>query len=276
MSKFYSNQKKNISTRFTSVDEFSFCKELGRGGYSTVYLVRHLRTGRKYALKCAMKFKKGKDRSRKTLQEIEVLSQFNHSSIIRLSGWFEDEDTIYLVLQYIPGRDLSKFFKNTLPSKHTVKNIIFQIVESLQYCHEKGVIHRDMKLENILINKKLQIKLTDFGLCVLKEEVDDVFYDEVGTARYTSPELLSGNGYNESIDVWGVGIIMFMLLTGKYPFNGSKRRSIFRRIKNNFIDYSEYDFRSEEIHLLKRLLCKKPRYRIKLDDIKKHPWFKDI
>ena len=124
MSRFYSNRTQKLSERFTHVNEFEFCKELGRGGYSTVYLVKHERTGRKYALKCAMKYKKGKDRTRKTLQEIEVLSGFKNRSIIRLSGWFEDDETIYLVLQYIPGRDLSKFFKNTLPSKETVKTII--------------------------------------------------------------------------------------------------------------------------------------------------------
>jgi len=248
--------------------------ELGKGGYSVVYLARHKRSGKKYALKCAMKFKKGKDRSDRTRQEIEVLSSINHRGIIKLSGWFENRDNIYLVLQYVSGRDLSKYYRQDLPSKAEAAKIILQVVEALKHCHQNGIIHRDMKLENILIDNRLRIKLTDFGLCAIKDSDDDYFYDELGTARYTSPELLEGDGYNEMVDVWGIGIILFMLLTGKYPFDGSKRKSIFRRIRKKNIDYSKYNLQYEEIHLLKRLLCKNPRYRIKLEDIPNHTWFK--
>ena len=119
----------------------------------------------------------------------------------------------------------------------------------------------------------MDIKLTDFGLCAIRENRKEYFYDEVGTARYTAPELLSGEGYDESIDVWGIGIILFLLLTGKYPFNGSKRKSIFRRIRERRIDYDKYNLDEDEVHLLKRLLCKNPRYRIQLDDIVDAPWF---
>ena len=119
----------------------------------------------------------------------------------------------------------------------------------------------------------MDIKLTDFGLCAIREHRHHHFYDEVGTARYTAPELLNGNGYGESVDVWGIGIILFLLLTGKYPFDGSKRKSIFRRIRKKHIDYEKYNLLEDEIHLLKRLLCKNPRYRIKLDDITETSWF---
>lgn len=120
----------------------------------------------------------------------------------------------------------------------------------------------------------MRVKLTDFGLCGIQSRDDGYFYDEVGTARYTAPELLEKEGYNESVDVWGIGIILFMLLTGRYPFDGSKRKSIFRRIRNKHVDYSRYNLSKEEVHLLKRLLCKNPRYRIQLEDIPNHQWFK--
>ena len=274
MSRFHSKSNRNRKQQFHSIDEFETIRELGKGGYSVVYLVRHIDTGKKYALKCAMKFKKGKDRSDRTRQEIDVLSDLSHRGVIGLRGWFEDEDTIYLVLQYVSGRDLSKFFKRDLPSRENAAKIILQVIEALKYCHRRGIIHRDMKLENILINSRMKTRLTDFGLCAIQTKDDQYFYDEVGTARYTAPELLERDGYNESVDVWGIGIIMFMLLTGKYPFDGSKRKSIFRRIRNKHIDYSRYDLSKDEIHLLKRLLCKNPRYRIQLDDIPKHQWFK--
>jgi len=274
MSRLHSKSDISLNEQFLGVDEFEIISELGKGGYSIVYLVRHKMSGDKYALKCAMKFNKGKDRSKRIRQEISVLEDLRHHGIIRLRGWFEDEENIYLVLEYITGRDLSKYFRQDLPDKKTTANIIHQIVRSLKYCHRKGIVHRDIKLENILIDSKMRIKLTDFGLCAIKSGDGDYFYDEVGTARYISPELLEEKGYNESVDVWGIGIILFMLLTGKYPFDGSKRKSIFRRILHKDIDYEKYHLTKDEIHLLKRLLCKNPRYRIQLDDISKHQWIK--
>lgn len=260
--------------RFKHQNEFEIIKQLGKGGYSIVYLVKHIETGRKYALKCATKYKNGKDRSKRTRKEIEILSKIKHKNIIRLKGWFEDEDTIYLVLEYVSCGDLSKYYKTFLPDKRELAKIMLQIIKALEYCHEKGIVHRDIKLENILISKRMRIKLTDFGLCEVKESHNTYFYDEVGTPRYTAPELLKRKGYNESVDVWGLGVIFFMLLTGMYPFDGSKKKSIFRRIMEKSINYSKYNFEKEEVHLLKRMLCKNPRYRIYLEDIPEHPWFK--
>lgn len=263
---------RHSNKRFSGVDEFDFISELGKGGYSVVYLVKHKETGRKYALKCAMKVKKGKDRSDRTRSEIKILSSLNHNRIIKLKGWFEDIDTIYLVLEYLSGGDLSKYFKKQLPSKEIAIKIMYQIIEAIQYCHQKGVLHRDIKLENILLDHNMNIKLTDFGLAVFKEK-NEYLYDEVGTARYTAPELLTGNGYNESIDVWGIGVILFLLITGVYPFDGSNRKNIFTRIVEKRLDFDKYDLTDDERHLLKRLLCKNPRYRIKLYDITDTPWF---
>lgn len=273
MSRSHPEKYRHNNREFSSIDDFEIIDKLGKGGYSVVYLVKHKSTGKKYALKCAMKFKKGKDRSERTRQEIEVLSDLRHRRIIRLKGWFEDDDNIYLVLQYLSGGDLSKYFRQDLPDKETTIKIMTQIINAVKYCHRKGIIHRDIKLDNILINKRMNIKLTDFGLCAIRSNNHEYFYDEVGTARYTAPELLSKEGYDESIDVWGIGVILFLLLTGKYPFDGSKRKSIFRRIRKKRLDYDKYNLEDDEVHLLKRLLCKNPRYRIQLDDITDAPWF---
>lgn len=273
MSKRNTRIYKKIHHNFSNINEFDIIRDIGKGGYSIVKLVKHKNTGKKYALKCAMKIRKNKDRTRKTRKEVEILYKMRHRNIIHLCGWFEDSTYVYMALEYVQGRDLSKFFKNELPKKHITKSIIKQVVRALLYCHKKGILHRDIKLENILIDHENKIKLTDFGLCRIKKYTDEYFNGVVGTARYIAPEILHNKDYNESIDVWGLGIVLFILLTGEYPFDGKKKETIFIRIKNNDIKYGNYDLTSTEIKLLKRLLCKDPRYRIQLEDITKHEWF---
>lgn len=259
--------------RFKSIDEFNILDVLGRGGYSVVHLVEHKKTGRKYALKCAARYKKGRDRSERTYTEIKVLQKLKHPNIIRLKGYFEDDETIYLVLEYISGKDCSKFFKRNLPTKMQVKTIIRQLVESVMYIHKQGIVHRDIKLENILIDKNFNIRLTDFGLCAIKETQYDMMHETLGTLRYTAPELIKGEGYNDSVDVWGIGVVLFMLLTGEYPFNGSNKTSIFRRIQEKRIHYSQYKLEKKELHLLKHLLQKDPEKRIEIEEILDEDFF---
>ena len=259
--------------RFSSIDEFTILEQIGKGGYSKVYLVEHKKTKRIYALKAADRMKKGKDRSERTLTEIRVLKKLKHTNIIRLKGSFTDADTVYLVLEYINGKDCSKFFKTELPSKDDVKYIIRQLVEAVIYCHSKGIVHRDIKLENILIDEKYRIKLTDFGLCAIKENEYEMLDSTLGTVRYTAPEMIHGEGYNESVDIWAIGVVLFMLLTGSYPYDASSRSDIFRRIKERSIHYSKYNLERKEVKLLKLLLEKDPNNRIEIEEILDHPFF---
>ena len=260
--------------RFKSVEEFNIIEKIGSGGYSYVMLVQNKKSGKKYALKCAAKFKKGKDRSSRTRTEIQVLEKLKHKNIIQLKGHFEDSEMIYLVLQYIPGRDCSKFFKHKLPSKLQTKSMMRQMIEAVTYLHKKGIVHRDIKLENILVDKHYNIKMIDFGLSAIKETEFDILHDTLGTLRYTAPELIKGEGYNESVDIWGLGVIFFMLLTGEFPFNGSSKTSIFRRIQEKTLHFSKYDLDKKEVYLLKSMLTKDPEKRIEIDDILSDPFFK--
>ena len=268
-----SNPKSSRSSRFSSIDEFIILEEIGKGGYSKVYLVENKKTKRRYALKQAMRYKKGKDKTERTMTEIKVLRKLKHPNIIRLKGWFEDEENIYLVLEYIPGKDCSKFFKHNLPTKSQLRKIMKQLIEALLYCHSRGIVHRDIKLENILIDDEFKIKLTDFGLCAIKNDEYEVLSGQMGTVRYTAPEMLEGNGYNDSVDIWGIGVVLFMLLTGSYPYDGSDKQNIFQRIQTRNIHYSKYDLERKEVKLLRQLLQKDPEKRIEIEDILDQPFF---
>ncbi len=261
------------SPRFRSIEEFNIIEKIGSGGYSYVMLVQNKKSGKRYALKCAAKYKKGKDRSARTRTEIEVLEKLNHKNVIQLKGHFEDDEMIYLVLQYIPGKDCSKFFKHKLPSRTHAKHMMRQMVEAVIYIHSKGIVHRDIKLENILVDKHYNIKMIDFGLAAIKETEFDLLHDTLGTLRYTAPELIKGDGYNESVDIWGLGVIFFMLLTGEFPFNGSSKPSIFRRIQEKTLHFSKYDLDKKEVHLLRSMLAKDPEKRIEIEDILSDPFF---
>jgi len=258
---------------FKNIEEFLIIEELGHGGYSNVYLAEHKKTGKRYALKCAFKYKKGKNKSKRTYMEIKVLQKLKHKNIISLKGWFEDDETIYLVLEFIKGKDLTKFFDNNPPSKEQIKFIFRQLIEAVLYIHNKRVIHRDLKLENVLIDEDLNIKLTDFGLCTIKKDEFSLFSTKLGTVRYSSPEMLMEDDYNESVDLWAIGIILFKLLTGKYPFDGSTKSKIFKRIQYKKIHWSKYYLERKEESLLRKLLKKDPYQRIEIEEILHHPYF---
>lgn len=260
--------------KFKNIEEFTILEELGRGGYSNVYLAQHKETGKKYALKAAFKYKKGKDKTKRTYMEIKVLQKLHHKHIVKFFDWFYDDDTIYLVLEHIQGKDITKFFSGKTVNKENIKKIFTQLVKAVLYIHEKNIIHRDLKLENILIDEDYQIKLTDFGLCTVKQDEYSFYETKLGTCRYTSPEMLIEDEYNESVDIWSLGVILFKLLTGKYPFDGSTRSKIFKRIKHKKIYWSKYYFDKNEESLLRKLLKKDPFNRIEIEDILSHPYFK--
>ena len=272
-------EPKKKEPRFNSLNEFTILDEIEKGGYSKVYLVENKKTKRQYALKACFRLKKGKDRSERTRTEIKILKKLKHQNIIRLKGWFEDDDNIYLVLEYIRGKDCSKFFRHNLPTKSQVRSIIKQLVETIIFCHSKGIVHRDLKLENVLVDENYNIKLIDFGLAAIKTNQFDMLSGTMGTVRYTSPEMIEGKGYNDSIDVWGIGVILFALLTGSYPFDTSNKENtkqvIFQRICERKIHYSKYNLEKNEVKLLKMLLEKNPEERIEIEHILKQPFFNE-
>lgn len=270
----YTSNTKNFNT----VDEFRTIKQLGKGGYSTVYLVEHLKTKSQYALKCADKYKNNKNRSHRIYTEIQALEYLDHPNIVRLEGWFEDEEKIYLVLEYKKGKDLNYFFRNYFPCHKDAVIIIRQLIEAVRYCHDMGVIHRDIKMDNLLIDKTLECKLTDFGLCTVRENENEVYYSQVGTVRYTAPEMLNRKGYDESVDVWGVGIVIFVMLSDKFPFEShlkgdKKKDDIFRKIRYEEVEWERFNFDSQTQDLLSKILIKNPNERLTLDEILEHPWF---
>lgn len=231
-------------------------------------------------------------------REITILFALQHDHIVRLYDVFEEPEKksinssgeahiepekLYLVMELVEGGDLMDHIRERhaevgMP-EHEAKYVFIQLVDALQYIHSKGVIHRDLKPENILINKKaskpgfLDVKVSDFGHSKL---LDDGSFAETkcGTPMFCAPEVNSGTGYDWRVDLWSLGGVLYVMLEGRYPFDGSND-AIHRQIRQaafSFEDRSASNSNDDARKLICRLMTVTPTDRISLEECKKHPW----
>ena len=230
---------------------YEIIKKIGEGGYGKIYKVKNKESGDIRAMKQIMKSKIPD--IEKFQNEIKILSMVDHPNIVRLFEVIEDDKYFNLLQELCTGGELLSKVQKPLKEKEIAK-IFKQIMSAIAYCHEKGIVHRDMKLENILFATEKEdspIKIIDFGLSVLlgkkdinkeKESNDLKKYGykrmttKVGTVYYMSPEILKGN-YDEKCDIWACGVILYTLLSGYPPFNGQTDKDIY-----NMISQMKYDF----------------------------------
>jgi aurora kinase len=208
--------------------DFEVGASLGKGKFGCVYLARHLATNYICALKLITKAQCSNQAEEKlTRRELEVHQNLTHKNILKLLGWFHDEKSIYLVLEYAPGGSLFSRLKKQPKGRfdeRTAAGYIAQMAEALRYMHNKNIMHRDIKPENILLGLHHEIKLADFGYSVHSESG---FRSTVcGTLDYLSPEVAvimlkpgkSKEFYTKAIDQWSLGVLTYELLVGKPPF----------------------------------------------------------
>ncbi|KAM3144140.1 hypothetical protein pb186bvf_003904 [Paramecium bursaria] len=261
--------------------DYQIIKELGDGSFGKVYLIAM--NNQNYALKTIkiqnlLKWQKVEQAK----LELSIMYSLNHENIIKLHGHFEDEDYIYLLLDYIGGGDLFNLLKRqgTL-SENQVIHYIRQVVEAFIYLHSlpKPVIHRDIKPENILVDENNKVKLADFGSANSIQTIDGKRQTYTGTQPYMSPEMLDGNEYDQRLDIWSIGVLIYELLTNKSPFTGDsiqqmdeqKKKLLIQNIKQAQIIFP-VDFPPLAKDLVRKILKKEPSQRISLRDIRDHPW----
>ena len=230
---------------------YEIIKKIGEGGFGKIYKVKNKESGDIRAMKQIMKSKIPD--IEKFQNEIKILSMVDHPNIVRLFEVIEDDKYFNLLQELCTGGELLSKVQKPLKEKEIAK-IFKQIMSAIAYCHEKGIVHRDMKLENILFATEKEdspIKIIDFGLSVLlgkkdinkEKESNDIkkygykrMTTKVGTVYYISPEIIKGN-YDEKCDIWACGVILYTLLSGYPPFNGQSDKDIY-----NMISQVKYDF----------------------------------
>ena len=213
-------------------------------------------------------------------REIEVLKMCQHNNIIKLIDLFENSETYFIVLDYMQGKDLFDYIQKrgfSLPEQR-VQDLTYQIALGVKYLHEFGIVHRDLKLENIMMSDSSDQavpKIVDFGLAKIIGP-SNTASEPFGTLGYVAPEVLRKQPYTFSCDVWSIGCIIYALLSGSLPFDHeSQKETIRMTLEDKLVfDLACWDnVSSTAKDLVTKLLIKDPKQRISLDAAMAHPWF---
>lgn len=261
------------------IDDFKVGKHLGTGKFGTVYLAQEKRSKTIVTLKILRKEELEKEKVVQFVKrEVEIQAHLHHPHIIRLFGYFHDRTNIYLVLEYAEQGELfKKLDADKGFTESQAANYIIQLSQALEYMQRFGIIHRDLKLENILLSKNGQIKIGDFGWAV--QDPRPRRRTLCGTLDYLSPEMISNEPHTQMVDVWSLGIICYELIVGKPPFEelGSDERvsveKTYDRIKRVDVKFPKGISR-EARQFISKLLQRNPSERMKLSDIKNDVWIK--
>lgn len=259
------------ATDLKNVGNYSLGKLIGKGSFGKVYLASHkLSNGSKVVLKSAKK------NDANLAREIHHHRQFIHPHIARLYEVIVTEELVWLALEYCPGDELYNYLleKGALePSK--VQRIFTQLVGAVSYVHNKSCVHRDLKLENILLDKNGDVKLVDFGFTREYEGKSNYLQTWCGTVCYSAPEMLKGEKYaGEKVDVWSLGIILYALLVGELPFDDDDEMITKTKILKEEPKYPD-NFPPQAKELCQSLLSKRPILRPTLADILQNPWLSE-
>ena len=247
----------------------------GKGSFGEVYKVTHNETGKIYAIKVLDKNQiLEKNNTQLISREIEIMYKLNHPHVMNLINHFEDEDKIYLIMPYAGKGQLYKHLKRKGRfDERAASQYVLETMEAVSYLHSFNpkIVHRDIKPENLLFDDNLRIKLTDFGLATYLKE-GEYLTIRCGSNEYMAPEVLRGQKYDETCDIWAIGVLLFELLTGYTPFVGNDTSELISNIKKVKIKWPN-DFHPLAKNLISKILRLNPKERISLEEIKNHAWF---
>ena len=303
ISKYYNKYKKYPNT---SLQFYKYGRLIGQGAFGKVNLGLNILTGRIVAVKS---FNKNNaeltgDNMKKIKYETDLMKKLNHPNITKILEMFEDEKYFLIIMEYINGGNLFSFVKKRRKlSEKTAKFLFRQIILGIQYIHEQNIVHRDIKLENLLIDLNNNVKICDFGIGRKITSKKQLLFDQCGTLMYMAPEILLSTkekGYEGfPVDIWSAGISLYIMLSGTLPFNYKNKKngneedeneeneeeSISDKSKKNDDDNFELQYSivykepkhiekisDEARDLLKGLLNKDPKKRLTCEQILNHPW----
>ncbi|CAJ2657592.1 unnamed protein product [Trifolium pratense] len=258
-----------------SINDFEIGKPLGRGKFGRVYVAREIKSKYVIALKVIFKEQLEKYKIHHQLRrEMEIQISLKHPNILRLYGWFDDAEHVFLILEYAHNGELYKeLCKRGHFSERQAATYILCLTKALAYCHEKHVIHRDIKPENLLLDHEGRLKIADFGWSVQSKSKRQTM---CGTLDYLAPEMVENKSHDHAVDNWTLGILCYEFLYGAPPFEAESQEDTFKRIRNVDLNFPHAPLISKNAkNLITRLLVKDSSKRLSLQKIMEHPWIKE-
>jgi cGMP-dependent protein kinase len=276
----YLHKSLSLHDETVTLDDLLFLKNIGKGSYGSVSLVMNERTQFPYAIKAISKNHIIAERLHNHIQlEKNILLKIDHPFIVKLVKCLKDKTNIYFLMEYIKGKVLFEVIRDIgLLNKELTNFYIASMIMAIHYLHERKIIYRDIKPENIIIKENGYLKLIDFGTA---KEIEDRTKTIIGTPHYMAPEIIMGGGYSFQVDYWSISICMYEFMCGGVPFADREEdpMEIYFEIINNHLTFPtnyvkiDKDFK----HLMKKMLDKNPSYRLaNFYSIKNNIWFKDF
>ncbi|XP_006169368.1 serine/threonine-protein kinase Nek4 isoform X2 [Tupaia chinensis] len=257
---------------------YCYLRVVGKGSYGEVTLVKHRRDGRQYVIK-KLNLRNASNRERRAAeQEAQLLSQLKHPNIVTYKeSWEGGDGLLYIVMGFCEGGDLYRKLKERkgqlLPESQVVEWFV-QIAMALQYLHEKHILHRDLKTQNVFLTRTNIIKVGDLGIARVLENHCDMASTLIGTPYYMSPELFSNKPYNYKSDVWALGCCVYEMATLKHAFNAKDMNSLVYRIIEGKLPPMPRDYSPELADLIRTMLNKRPEERPSVRSILRQPYIK--
>ncbi|XP_077283680.1 serine/threonine-protein kinase MARK2-like isoform X7 [Arctopsyche grandis] len=260
------------TTEEPHIGKYKLLKTIGKGNFAKVKLAKHVPTGKEVAIKIIDKTQLNPGSLQKLFREVRIMKMLDHPNIVKLFQVIETERTLYLVMEYASGGEVFDYLVLHGRMKEKEARAKFrQIVSAVQYCHQKLIIHRDLKAENLLLDGEMNIKIADFGFS--NEYKPGRRLDTFcGSPPYAAPELFQGKKYfGPEVDVWSLGVILYTLVSGSLPFDGSTLRELRERVLRGKYRIPFYMSTDCE-NLLKKFLVLNPEKRASLEVIMRDRW----
>lgn len=272
-----SGSNKKFGANSLLLGRFEVSKLLGHGTFAKVYHARNVQTGEGVAIKVIDKEKILKSGLVAHIKrEISILRRVRHPNIVQLFEVMATKTKIYFVMEYVRGGELfNKVAKGRL-KEESARKYFQQLISAVGFCHARGVFHRDLKPENLLLDENGDLKVSDFGLSAVSDQIlpDGLFHTFCGTPAYVAPEVLARKGYDGAkVDVWACGVVLFVLMAGYLPFHDQNIMAMYKKIYRGEFRCPKW-FSSDLTRLVTRLLDTNPQTRISIPEIMENRWFK--
>lgn len=272
-----SQQAREKSKLDQRIGAYNVIKTLGEGSFGKVKLAVHRSTGQQVALKIIARKKLiSRDMVGRVEREIEYLQLLRHPHIIKLYSVIKTQNEIIMVLEYAGGELFDYIVSHGKLDEQQARRFFQQMICAVEYCHRHKVVHRDLKPENLLLDDQLNVKIADFGLSNIMTD-GNFLKTSCGSPNYAAPEVISGKLYaGPEVDVWSCGVILYVLLVGRLPFDDDHIPSLFAKIQRGVFTIPHW-IKPEAADLIRKMLQTNPVQRATIDEIRQDPWFlKDL